>query len=69
MQSSSILSAVFATLGEDLDASIPFAEIDMNLAIFSVDLVFTAVGSPAAHIKAVLDASSLQPCLSANLGA
>lgn len=61
----SILCAVFATFGEDLDAILPLAQIDVNLTEFPINLVLHAHSSMA-HVKTVLDAAPFHPGLSSN---
>lgn len=60
-----ILRAVLPTLGKDLDAIVPFAKVDMDLAVFAINFLLDA-HSAMAHIQAVLNAASFEPCLPAH---
>jgi hypothetical protein len=66
MQGHAVPCAVLAALGENLDAVVAFAEVDVDLAILSVHFLLTA--DPALdHGQAMLDAPPLEPWLAANL--
>ena len=66
MQGDTISRTVFPALGEYLYAITALAEIDVYLAVFSIKLLLAAHVSMA-HVQAVLDASPLEPRLTADL--
>ncbi len=64
-----ILCAVLATLGEYLNVFTPLlGEIDVYLAVFSIDLHLAAHIS-AAHVPTVLDTPRLEPRLASHFDA
>lgn len=65
MKRLSILGAVFATFGEDLDAILSLAQIDVNLTKLPINLVLHAHSSMT-HVKAILDTAPFYPGLSSN---
>lgn len=67
MKASTILSAVFAALREDLDVGVWLFHVDVDLAVLAVHL-FLATDAAGAHVEAVLDAATLEPCLTTDLG-
>ena len=67
MQSLTVFSSIFATLREYLDALGSLAEVDVYLAIFTIDLVLDAHMSTA-EAETVLNAASLHPVLPTDLG-
>jgi hypothetical protein len=67
VKTSPILSAVFAALGEDLDVGVWLLHVDVDLAVLAVHLLLAA-DAAGAHVEAVLDAATLEPCLTADLG-
>lgn len=68
MQFFAIFGALFSTFGVNLDLLVSrFAQIDMNLTVFTINLLLAAHLTPAYHAHAVLDTMSLVPGLSCNL--
>lgn len=63
MKSLLVLGAVFPALGEDLDAGRTCLGVDVNLAIFAINLGLDAHAAIAAHGDTILQATSFQPAL------
>jgi hypothetical protein len=66
-QTVSVFSAVFPTLGKDLDTTPAFADINVDLAVFSIHFGFNA-HQARAHVNAVIYAASFKPLLPPHFG-
>lgn len=66
METNAIHSAVFPTFGKDLDTIATLAEVNVNLAILTIELFLTA-HLAMTHVEAVLDTSAFEPRLPSNL--
>ena len=65
MNTNTVRSAVFPALGEDLDTIHPFFNIDMNLAVFSVQFPL-ATHQARAHLNTITGTPPFEEGLAAN---